>query len=165
MALTRIKQMRLSWGVLCGLSRTWLLVPLVVVALEPGLLRATDVNILGGFNLESLPPGADVTLPGPATTYVGLGATARLSSTDTPQTVSLASVSRDGMAGSVLTVAIFDKNQPRVKYVTLRPGSPFLYSFRGIGSISVRAAESSRGPKAPGTRLRVESDKPLQVAR
>ena len=123
-------------------------------------------NLLGnGFNIDVLPLGADVTLPGPATTFVGLGATARLSSTDAPQTISLTSVSRDGMAGSVLTVAIFDKQQPRVKYVTLRPGTPFLYSFRGIGSISVRASESGQGPKAPGTRLRVESDKPLQVAR
>jgi len=141
---------------------------LLLVGSVIGASPAGAGSLGAALHLDSLPHGADVTLPQPATTLVGVGATVRLSATDAPQTISFAAIGRDGLAGKLLKVAIFDSAETRVKYVTVKPGTPFLYSLRGLETITVRAEFAARQTKDAGssdpTRLRVESDKPLQVA-
>lgn len=119
------------------------------------------------FTLDTLPHGADVTLPGPATTLISLSSRATLSATDSPQTLSFTSVNRGSGSSTPLRLAIFDKNQERVKYIELRPGTPFLYSFKTLATISVipEMLRGSVAPKGGVVMLQVESDKPLTIAR
>jgi len=138
-------------------------------ALAQGSWRvASSKGVGNSFALETLPPGADVTLPGPATTLVSLSSRVTLSSTDTPQTLSFTSINQSGGGAALpLRLAIYDRNQERVKYVELNPGTPFLYSFKTLTTISV-IPEMGRGgasAKAADIKLQVESDKPLTIAR
>ena len=119
------------------------------------------------FTLETLPIGADVTLPGPATTIISISSRVTLSATDSPQTLSFTSVNHGQGVPTPLRLAIFDRNQARVKYVELRPGTPFLYSFKSLSTISV-VPEIGKGAavqKGAIVKLQVESDKPLTIAR
>ena len=141
---------------------------LVFSAGYPTGSNAEGRTVLGStFALETLPIGADVTLPGPATTLVSLSSRVTLSSTDSPQTLSFTSVAAGGGSPQPLRLSIFDRNQDRVRYVELRPGTPFLYSFKSLATISV-IPEVKRGISvATGAvlKLQVESDKPLTIAR
>ena len=119
---------------------------------EPSMSRAASSSSLGGtFDIDRLPKGADVTIPRPATTLVHPGGRAVLTATDIPQTLSFKPVN-----GRSLKLSIYDPSAQRVQYVDLQPGTPFLYNFKDLGSITVLPEGS--------TSLQVESDKPLQIA-
>ena len=118
------------------------------------------------FAVEQMPVGAEVTVPPTAKTTAPLGARIKVSSTDSPQTLRIIPVGNGSTFPSSINLAIFDKNQDRVKYVTVRPNEPFLYSFKGLSTISIqpsltRAAFSA----ASGVRMQIESDKAVTVER
>jgi hypothetical protein len=117
----------------------------------------------GVFLLERLPQGKSVTIPRPATTYVPLSARVTLTATDIPQTVSFRAINQRAGSARAFRISIFDPQQDRVKYVDLAPGTPFLYNFKELASITVVPEATSGAPE--GTTLMVESDKPLEIAR
>jgi hypothetical protein len=117
------------------------------------------------FNVDEMPEGAEVTLPRAAKTMVPLSTRITIASTDMPQTVSIVPVNASGGPQVPVTLAIFDAKQDRVKYVQVAPGSPFLYSFKGLGAITVKAKEVPGRRSASTVKLQIESDKPLTVAR
>lgn len=139
--------------------KLWLSLPVVLLAGSG--LAATDQ-----FYVDEMPVGAEVTLPGAARTVVPLSTRIRFASTDSPQTISIVPISTAGAKPVPVRVAIFDSKQERVKYVQVAPGSPFLYSFKGLSSITVQTEIPGTSSASKETvRLQVESDKPLTVAR
>ena len=118
---------------------------------------ATARTANGVFGLEALPQGKSVTLPTPAATTMAGQARVVITPTDMPQTLSLKSQG----TGSPLRVAIYDPHAKKPKRIDLRPGTPFLYSFRDLKAVTiVTEAISSSG----SGRLRFESNKPLEIA-
>lgn len=133
-------------------------------ALAAGLASSTALAAAdGGFHLDRLPVGKNVTIPKPATTYVPASARVVLTATDMPQSLSFVPVNlRNGGPVGTLKLAIYDRDSERVKYVELRPGTPFLYTFKELSSITV-IPQPAAGQDA-GIALKVESNKPLEIA-
>jgi plastocyanin len=120
-----------------------------------------------GFNIDRLPHGKDVTIPRPATTYVGAGTRVKFTATDVPQTISLRAIHTAGGKPTTMKVAIFDPLSERVRYVNLTPGTPYVYAFEDLGSITIMPslpAGDGSSPKFKNFRVQVESDKPLSIA-
>ena len=115
-----------------------------------------------GFDLNRLPRGKDITMPQPATTFVPIAGRVVLTATDMPQTLSFVPVNLAHGPAKRLKLAIFDANSERVQYVEVSPGTPFLYPLKDLASVTV--IPSTPGQPDAGLVLRVESDKPLQVA-
>lgn len=115
------------------------------------------------FSVDAMPAGSEVTIPGTAGTLVPIATRIMLSSTDSPQTVSLVPFGANAVP---IEVAIFDRHQDRVKYVKIAPGIPFLYSFAKLSSIYVTPnLPKGSKPASASVRLRIASDKPLSIAR
>lgn len=118
------------------------------------------------FNVDEMPIGAEVTLPGAATTMAPIESRLKLGSTDTPQTVSIVPVPQAGGTSVPVVLSIFDSKQDRVKYVKIFPGAPFLYSFKGLSTITLSTdLPTAAGASKQAVRLKLESDKPLTVTR
>ena len=116
------------------------------------------------FNLSSMPKGAEITLPYPATTSMTLNDRVTVSATDNPQSIKIMSrlLNRKKPAKNI-DIAIYDRNSERVRYITIKPDVPYIYSFKGLSSIVIV-------PKTPTERrrwhvLQIESDKSLKIAR
>lgn len=112
------------------------------------------------FNVDALPPGAEVTVPGNTQTLLGSDAHVRLSTTESVQTLRFTAIATGGKVPQAIKVAIFDRRLDRVKKVKLAPHMPFLYSFQKMSSIDVRSEAS-----ALSSQLLVESDKPISIAK
>jgi len=120
-----------------------------------------------GFYIEQLPKGSDVTLPLPATTFIPLAGRVLLSSTDMPQTISFKAINITGAMASSIRVAIYDANAAKVHYADVKPGTPYLYNFRELSSITIipgLANGSKDLSPYKNLKLQVESDKPLAIA-
>ena len=111
------------------------------------------------FNLNSLPIGANVTLPRTATIVAPLQGRIMLTSTDLPQTVSVKVDPQ--LQRKAIKVAIYDNNQERVRYVEIKPGAPFLYSFQNLQPIYLMPQDANAVP----AEIKIESDKPLAIGR
>ncbi|MEY4632130.1 MAG: hypothetical protein RIQ81_2250, partial [Pseudomonadota bacterium] len=119
------------------------------------------------FATDRLPAGSDVTIPARAVAIVSLSRHVKLSATDSPQTLSMVPVNRGGGWPQDLDVSIVEHKRRKQlsKTVKVSVGTPFLYSFRSLGSITVMPQISS-GKKVPPqgeVKLRIESDKPLTI--
>lgn len=124
------------------------------------------VSSAKGFNLNKLPKGSEVTLPYPATTFIPLNERVTLSATDSPQSVKMTSISLGkGTKAMSLKLAIFDRNSERVKYLTIKPGVPYVYSFKGISSIMIIPELYKANITRKKQILQIESDKSLTIAR
>jgi hypothetical protein len=136
-----------------------------MLAASPLLARTSkhsDVDAkVAGFELTRLPPGKNVTLPRPATTFVPASERVTLTATDIPQSLSFRPVNLKTGRVTSLRLSIYDAGSDRVQYVDLRPGTPFLYNFKELSTITVIAGQSAM----EGVELQVESDKPLEIAR
>lgn len=115
------------------------------------------------FNLSSMPKGAEITLPYPATTSMALNDRITVSATDNPQSIKIISrLLNHKKSAKNIDIAIYDRNSERVKYITIKPDVPYIYSFKGLSSIVII-------PKTPVSRsghvLQIESDKSLKIAR
>ena len=115
------------------------------------------------FNLSSMPKGAEITLPYPATTSMALNDRITVSATDNPQSIKIVSrLLNSKKSAKNIEIAIYDRNSERVKYITIKPDVPYIYSFKGLSSIVII-------PKRPIDRsrhvLQIESDKSLKIAR
>ena len=123
------------------------------------------VSILAeDFHAAILPNGSDVTVPGNTQTLVELSTRITLSATEKIQTVRFSPVGRQGNIPSTIDLAIFDRNQSRVKYIKISPATPFLYSFKEMASIAVIPQKLSSSSDSQ-TMLAVESDKALKISR
>lgn len=117
-----------------------------------------------GFYLERLPKGKAVTLPLPARVFVSLKNRVSLQATDSAQVIKLAAVNLDNGKVEPIRLAIFDRHSDRVQYFDLRPGLPFLYNFKGLDKISLIPEKVGKSVSA-NLKLRIESNKPLEVSR
>ena len=125
----------------------------------------TGILSAKGFDINVLPRGSSVTLPQPATIFVPLDTRVTLSATDSPQSLKLTSHSRNKRQATQLEVAVYDPNSERVRYLTIKPNVPYVYSFKGLSSIMI----ITKAKTPPSTRsrhvLRIESDKSLTIAK
>lgn len=129
-------------------------------------LSFASISSAKGFNLKKLPKGSEVTLPYPATTFIPLNERVTLSATDSPQSLKMTSRSlRKGIKAVNLMLAIFDRNLERVKYLTIKPGVPYVYSFNGISSIMIIPKLHDTNITRKKQILQVESDKSLTISR
>jgi hypothetical protein len=134
-----------------------------VAAASTGQGGSTGVTGLNGaFLLDRLPAGKSVTIPRPATTLVPLSSRVMLTATDLPQSVSFKSVRPGGGLVSRVRIGIYDGNADRVKYVEINPGTPFLYNMKDLETITI--VPDGNGRDGHYLALRVESDKPLEIA-
>jgi len=116
------------------------------------------------FSLEQLPVGAEVTLPRGSQTQVPLKTSVSLTATDMPQSVRLKPVSTLAGGSKVITIALFDRFQERVKYIDLKADTPFIYSFKDIGSVNISVTTgTAKTAQKDDLKLEVTSDKPLSV--
>jgi hypothetical protein len=83
-----------------------------------------------------------------------------LTATDIPQSVSFRPVNLKSGRLAAMRLSIYDSGSDRVQYVDLQPGTPFLYNFRELSTITVITERSG----AEGQELQVESDAPLEIA-
>lgn len=134
----------------------------VVTLMSLGLLSTTTVA--QSFKLHDLPSGKSVTLPRPATTQVPLNSSVRLTATDRDQTLKLSAKSNVVVPWQAFTLAIYDRNSEKVRYVELSPKASMVYSFRDMAPIQIitKAKGSNQVEKLW---LEVESNKPLTIAR
>lgn len=132
-----------------------------LLGFSPGVFAAADE-----FAVDRLPAGSDVTIPARAVAIISMSRTVLLSATDSPQTLSMVPVNRGGGTPQALDVAIVEHKRKKVsRTVTVSVGTPFLYSFRRLGSLSVmpQIAQGKKAPSQGEVKLRVESDKPLKI--
>ena len=117
------------------------------------------------FPVEQMPVGSEVTVPPTAKTTAPLGSRIKVTSTDSPQTIRIVPIGDGATFPSSINLAIFDKNQERVKYVTVKPNEPFLYSFKGLSTIGIQPSLTKSHATATGVRMQIESDKAVTVER
>ena len=115
------------------------------------------------FHLDRLPVGKAVTIPKPATTLVPLTERVTLTATDMPQSVSFRAVNTAQGPAAPVRLAIYDSTSDRVQYVDVQPGTPFVYTYKELMSITVVPQTSASTPRH--LTLQVESNKPLEIAR
>ncbi len=138
------------------MSRVWIFATLLM----------SGLSLAENFSVEQMPIGAEVTVPPTAKTVVPLGARVKLTSTDNPQTIRIVPVGNGSVFPSPIKLAIYDVHQDRVKYVEVAPNAPFLYSFKGLSTISIQPTLVKGGSDtAKGVRMEIESDKAVTVAR
>lgn len=133
---------------------------LVAPLMNASSLSAQSAGAMG-FHLDRLPRGKNVTIPKPATTFVPLTSRIQLTATDMPQSISFRPVNLNNGQLQTIRLAIYDPGSERVRYVDVKPGTPFLYAFRKLSSITV--IPDAKGGD-PSLKLQVESNKPLQIA-
>jgi hypothetical protein len=131
-----------------------------------GSFLVSSTCFAGHFSIDQMPPGAEVTVPPTARTVVPMGARIKLTSTDSPQSVRISPVGNGSVFAAPIKLAIFDPHQDRVKYVVVSPNEPFLYSFKGLSSISIVPSLVRSSPEAvKGIKMEIESDKAVTLAR
>lgn len=96
------------------------------------------------FSLNQVPPGKKVTLPTMTTTVLASMVRVRVTSTDWPQVLKISHRQTKGPAAP-MAIAIYDRHQQRVRYATIRPRKPILYTFKDLGSIDIVAMNLRRG--------------------
>jgi hypothetical protein len=120
------------------------------------------------FDINELPVGRNVTLLKPATTVVPLATRTTLGATDLPQMLKFEVIADVGNQPNSIRVAIYDSTRERVRYIDIKPGVPFVYSFSDLDTVLVIPQipkEASNLPSYRSTKLQIESDKPLSVGR
>ena len=140
------------------MAKLWLVIAIFLVPFDYATAKPE------GFYIERLPRGKTVTLPLPATVFVSLKNRVSVRATDSAQLIKLSPVTLDSAKVEPIRLAIYDRHSDRVRYVDLKPGSPFLYNFKGLDKISL--VPEKIGQKVNrNMRLRIESNKPLEVGR
>jgi len=129
-------------------------------------LVESHLSLAGTFAIEQMPLGAEITVPPTAKTTAPLGSRVKVTSTDSPQTLRIVPIGNGSTFPASIDLAIFDKNQERVKYVTVKPNEPFLYSFKGLSTIAIQPSLAKKYlKKTSGIRMQIESDKAVTVER
>lgn len=126
---------------------------------------STCILATKGFDLNVLPRGSEVTLPQPAVIFVPLDTRVTLSATDRPQSLKMTTHSLNKRKAIALELAVYDPNSERVRYLTIKPDVPYVYSFKGLSSIMIITKFNVTPPSRSRQVLRIESDKSLKVAK
>ena len=138
---------------------------LIFIQLVGGLVLASPA-LAALFAVEQMPVGSEITVPPTAKTTAPLGSRIKVTSTDSPQTLRIVPIGDGATFPASINLAIFDKNQDRVKYVTVKPNEPFLYSFKGLSTIAIQPSLTKTHASAGlGVRMQIESDKAVTVER
>ena len=134
----------------------------------PYLLLAVGYSHIGiaeqVFHLSVLPRGKSVTLPTPATTLVKTYNQVILTATGIPQTVKLTTSGAKSGHSSALKVSIYDKDNRSFKEIKIVPSSSALYTFKDLDSVRL-VPVPLRNNRSPNIKLKIESDKPLEISR
>lgn len=122
------------------------------------------------FLVTQLPIGKSVTLLKPATTTIPLKEKVELSATDFPQTVSFNAIWNNQQAPTQeIRLSLFEKEKNTVRFIELKPGTMFLYSFKNSTSTISIVPEAKNlkisDEEKRNLHLKIESDKPLTVGR
>ena len=125
----------------------------------------TGILAAKGFDINVLPRGSSVTLPQPATILVPLDTRVTLSATDSPQSLKLTAHNRNKHKATQLEVAVYDPNSERVRYLTIKPDVPYVYSFKGLSSIMIITKAKTTLSTRSQHVLHIESDKSLTIAK
>ncbi len=113
------------------------------------------------FDVTGLPVGKNVTIPRPATTLIPLASTVHLTGTDLPQTISFKPVNLREPYAAPVSLVILDHKAKTLAKVTLQQQTPYLFSVKDLRPITVRV----EGGGESHLKLKVESDKPLEIGR
>lgn len=113
------------------------------------------------FDIMELPNGKSITLLSSAQAHIPIEERVSITATDAPQSLSVSIKKNNGEPVSKsVKIAIFDKFQSEVKYVELQTGRVFVYSFKGLSTITITVPDSA-GLK--GVYLEMESNKPFTL--
>jgi hypothetical protein len=115
------------------------------------------------FDISEVPRGAVVTLPHPAYTLAPLALHLRAHPSDKKQVLKLSTLSLEGQSRA-FRVAIFDRQSQHVRYLTLKPGAPVLYHFKGLNEIRIVPDIKPTESQWMKQRLLLESNRPLGVS-
>ncbi len=122
------------------------------------------------FHLNEMPTGKEITLPKATTTYAPLSHNIKLSSTDTPQILKITSTRlNQSFPPKNIEITVQDKENKKTQKTVIKPGASFLYTFSALSTIEIKfdKPEEIVGKKLAqsddGTRLLLESDKPMTV--
>ncbi len=129
------------------------------------LFYGADLLAAKGFDLNVLPQGAEVTLPQPAVVFVPLATRVTLSATDNPQSLKMTTHSLSKSKMTALELAVYDPNSERVRYLTINPDVPYVYSFKGLSSVMIITKVKHAPPARSRQVLRIESDRSLKIAK
>lgn len=106
------------------------------------LLLSAQLAMAEAFSFNQVPRGKSVTLPTMTRTVVAAIKRIRVTSTDYPQTLK---ISHRSKSNQPMAIAIYDRFQNRVRYATIHPRRPVLYTFRDLGAIDIVAMNIRRG--------------------
>ncbi len=122
-------------------------------------------NTPWGFDILKLDKGAEVTMPQPATTIIPIDARVQLRSTDKDQSISMKLVHTSNGQIPNIKVAIFDKNQKRVQYISLQKGSGSVYPLKNLSTISLVGEKPKKFNEKDleHLKIQIESNRPLGV--
>jgi hypothetical protein len=120
--------------------------------------------IAGPFDINQVPKGKSITLPPPALSVISLPATLTLKATDRKQTIKLSTLHSSGPSSQV-KVGIFTAGSDRVRYVTLKPASPVIYTFSKLETIRLESQLVKEATKLSKMKMVLESNRPLQIIR
>lgn len=118
----------------------------------------------GGFYIERLPRGANITMPQPATTYVGIKSPVSVTATDTPQNISLTAIHTENGKTPKLKVSIYDQESKEIRFIEIKPNVPYIYKFKRLESVTILPQYDQKNYQNKLVKLRIESDKALQIA-
>lgn len=127
-------------------------------------LCASSSLLAGPFDINQIPKGKSITLPPPARSVISVPSTLTLTATDRKQTIKLSSLHRSGPRSQV-KVGIFNTGSERVRYVTLKPGSPVIYTFSNLETIRLESQFLEASTKLSKMKMVLESNRPLQITR
>ncbi|MCX6128066.1 MAG: hypothetical protein NTX25_03260 [Proteobacteria bacterium] len=114
------------------------------------------------FDITQIPKGTSITLPHPASIEVPLNLPVQVSASDKKQLLKISAIQTHGVPLPI-RVAIFDKNQARVKYIKIQAPNFVVYHFKNLSTIQL-VPQDSRNPGLQSTRLLLESNRPLGVS-
>lgn len=127
-------------------------------ALAAAMLLHAPHAVGESFSLNQVPPGKTVTLPTMTRTVLASMRRIRVTSTDYPQTLKISHRQYKG-SNQPMAIAIYDRYQQRVRYATIHPRKPILYTFKDLGSIDIVAMNIRRG-----VNLALESNSPIGLS-
>jgi hypothetical protein len=118
----------------------------------------------GPFDINQVPKGKSITLPPPALSVISLPATLTLKATDRKQTIKLSTLHSSGPSSQV-KVGIFTAGSERVRYVTLKPANPMIYTFSKLETIRLESQLVKGAAKLSKMKMVLESNRPLHIIR
>ncbi len=136
---------------------------LVVCVAAIGYMNTSQSN--PGFFVESLPKGARITIPQPATTIVPVGMQVFVGATDRGQAIKLTPMYKTKNKQLIKIDLKQSISGTKQLSYDLRRTRPLVYSFDGLETVRVASEYTGAGDHLDGkTLLKIESNRPIQIS-